>query len=213
MLSGSRTGNLSFSDDPAGQKTGYFLDQSENRQALKPYVKGAKVLDCFCYSGAFSLYSALYGAQEVLGVDSSRTAIEQARRNAVKNGLTKVTFEERDVLESLRAFGSAGQTFDVIIMDPPAFAKQKKDVPAAKKGYLEINRLALELLTKHGTLVSCSCSHYLDRSAFMKILDLAAVQAKRSCKLVEFRKQPKDHPVLAAVPETDYLKCAILRAQ
>ncbi len=196
-------------DVMAGQKTGLFLDQRENCRHLQGLVRGSEVLDLFCYAGAWSLHAAQYGAKHVTGVDVSATAIGQARENAHLNGLTdRCHFVAADVFDFLRE--QRGRRFGTVILDPPAFIKSRKHLEEGKKGYLTVNRRALEMVAPGGFLVTCSCSHHLDRASFLALIAQAAQQARRSVRLVEMRGQAADHPILPACPETDYLKCALL---
>jgi 23S rRNA (cytosine1962-C5)-methyltransferase len=196
-----------------GQKTGHFLDQKENHQALQGRVEGSRVLDLFCYSGSWSLHAAHYGAAEVTGVDSSPGALALAEENVRLNSLeTKCSFVRADVFELLRDLGRRGERYNTIILDPPAFVKSKKRLQEAIKGYLTINRRAMELLAPGGFLFSCTCSHHLDRETFLTTLRKAAAQATRTVRIVEIRGQSYDHPVLLNCPETEYLKCAVLQA-
>ncbi|MCR4434524.1 MAG: class I SAM-dependent rRNA methyltransferase [Clostridiales bacterium] len=195
-----------------GQKTGFFLDQKENRAAIKPLVKGAKVLDCFSHTGSFALHAAYYGAQDVLGIDISAHAVEFAAHNARQNGLEHICrFETANAFDKLRELDDQGQKFDVVILDPPAFAKTRSAVEGAVRGYKEINLRAMKIISSGGFLVTCSCSHHVDPDLFMDIIYSSAIDAKRKVRLVEYRGQAKDHPVLLASEETQYLKCAILQ--
>lgn len=195
-----------------GQKTGFFLDQKENRAALKPLVKGAKVLDCFSHTGSFALHAGYYGASEVLGIDISEHAVNCAAQNAKLNGLEDICrFEAANTFDKLREFDEAGTLFDVIILDPPAFTKTRGAVEGAVRGYKEINLRAMKIIKPGGFLVTCSCSHHVDPELFMDIIYNAAIDSKRKAKLVEYRSQAKDHPILLASEETEYLKCAILQ--
>ncbi len=197
-----------------GQKTGWFYDQRENRLAVRPFAQGAKVLDCFCHTGGFALNAAKGGASSVLGMDISEKAIEQCRANAALNGLEGAcAFEKADVMQELKKRTEAGEKYDMVILDPPAFAKNKKSVEPALKGYKEINLRAMQLLPPGGVLVSCSCSHHIEDEPFRVMLVDAARDAKRTLVLLEFRHQAKDHPVLMAMKETQYLKCAIMRVE
>lgn len=192
-----------------GQKTGFFFDQRENRLALKDYVKGKRTLDCFCYVGAWALSAARHGAAEVIGVDSSERAITLASENAQLNGLS-VQFRKADVFEELRAYEQQKERFGCVILDPPAFVKSRAKVREGIKGYKEINLRAMRLLEPGGVLVSCSCSHHIDQDLFREMLIDAAYSAGRQARLLELRSQARDHPVLLAARETQYLKCAIL---
>jgi 23S rRNA (cytosine1962-C5)-methyltransferase len=197
-----------------GQKTGWFFDQRENRLAVRQYSRGARVLDCFCHTGGFALNAALGGAASVLGLDISEKAVEQCRANAGLNGLEGVcTFEKADVMQVLKQKVEAGEKYHMVILDPPAFAKSKKSVEPALKGYKEINLRAMQILEPGGILVSCSCSHHIEDEPFRVMLVDAARDARRTLVLLEFRHQAKDHPVLMAMKETQYLKCAIMRVE
>ena len=195
-----------------GQKTGYFLDQKENRAALKPFVKDAKVLDCFSHTGSFALHAAYYGASEVLGIDISEHAVGFATNNAQLNGLDGTChFEAANTFDRLRDYYDSGEKFDTIILDPPAFTKTKSALEGALRGYKEINLRAMKIINSGGFLITCSCSHHVDPELFMDIVYNAAIDSKRKVRLVEYRSQAKDHPVLLASEETEYLKCAILQ--
>lgn len=192
-----------------GQKTGFFFDQRENRQALKDLVQGRRTLDCFCYVGAWSLSAARYGASEVIGVDSSQKAVDMAAKNAALNGLS-ARFVKADAFEELRRLEKERERFGCIILDPPAFVKNRAKVREALKGYKEINLRAMKLLEPGGVLVTCSCSHHIDEDLFREMLIDAAQSAGRQARLLEMRSQSRDHPILLAARETQYLKCAVL---
>jgi len=199
-------------DVTGGQKTGHFLDQKENHLALRGRVEGRRVLDLFCYSGSWAAHAARFGAREVIGVDISAGALALAAENARRNDLQSIcSFQRADVFDLLRDWGKAGEKFDTVVLDPPAFVKSKKKLPEAIRGYLTINRRAMELVAPGGTLFTCSCSHHLQREVFLDLLRQAAAQAGRDARLLELRGQSFDHPVLLACPETDYLKCAVLQ--
>jgi 23S rRNA (cytosine1962-C5)-methyltransferase len=206
---------LSFEVDVwEGQKTGFFLDQSENYRCLDGMVQGARVLDAFCYTGAWGLHAARYGAREVIGLDSSEKAVHGAQVNARQNGLASVfTILQEDVFDGLRRLYETKERFDCIILDPPAFAKSRQKVKEATRGYKEINRLAMMLLSSGGVLVTCSCSHLISQSSFRDILVSAAADAKRSFYITSWRTQGRDHPIDLAIPETQYLKCVILQVK
>ena len=206
---------LSFEVDVwEGQKTGFFLDQSENYRCLDGLVNGGRVLDAFCYTGAWGLHAARYGAKQVLGLDSSERAIRLARTNAERNGMGSLcTFIEEDVFGGLRRLQKAGEQFDVIILDPPAFAKSRQKVKDALRGYKEINRLAMLLLSPGGTLVTCSCSHLVSNEVFRGMLVSAAADARRSFRIMAWRTQGRDHPIVLEIPETEYLKCVVLQVK
>ncbi len=195
-----------------GQKTGFFLDQKENRAAIAPLCKGARVLDCFCHNGSFSLHAAKYGAKSVLGVDISEEALEVARLNAENNGLSDVvTFEAHNCFDHLRELTDAHEQFDVVILDPPAFTKTRAAVESALRGYKEINLRGMKLVRKGGFLVTCSCSQHVSPEQFRDMINQAARDSKTKLRLVENRTQGHDHPILPASPETQYLKCMILQ--
>lgn len=194
-----------------GQKTGFFLDQKENRAAIAPLCPGAKVLDCFCHNGSFSLHAAKYGAQSVLGVDISEEALEVARENARRNALDNVRFEAHNCFDLLREMTDAGEKFDLVILDPPAFTKNKAALQSALRGYKEINLRGLKLVRPGGFLVTCSCSQHVLTEMFQDMVNQAARDAKKRIRLVEYRTQGRDHPILPQSIETKYLKCMILQ--
>jgi 23S rRNA (cytosine1962-C5)-methyltransferase len=199
-------------DLAGGQKTGYFLDQRENRLALEGLARDARVLDCFCHTGTFSVYAARFGAREVLGIDVAGDALEMARENAARNGFDRVcTFREGNAFDELRDLDRAGERFELIILDPPAFTKSREALEGAIRGYKEINLRAMKLLPAGGFLVTCSCSYHMTESLFMEVLLDAARDVKRQLRLVEMRRQARDHPMLLASPETYYLKCFVLQ--
>ena len=195
-----------------GQKTGFFLDQSENYLALKGLVEGGEVLDAFCYTGGWSMHAAQFGAKEVTGIDQSEGALDWARRNALRNHLeSRCRFEAANVFDILTAYEKEGRSYDCIVLDPPSFVKRRKEVENAVRGYKEINLRAMKLLRPGGFLISCSCSYHLSQGRFREVLSDAAKDARRSLRLLSFQPQPKDHPILMALPETEYLKCAVLQ--
>ncbi|HEY5594601.1 MAG TPA: class I SAM-dependent rRNA methyltransferase [Nitrospiria bacterium] len=204
---------LSFEVDVwEGQKTGFFLDQSENYRCLEEWASGARVLDAFCHTGAWGLHAAKYGAKSVLGMDSSERAIHQAQANAERNGLGSVCrFIKEDVFDGLRRLHAAGERFDAVILDPPAFVKSRQKIKEAIRGYKEINRLAMLLLSPAGVLVTCSCSHLVGNEMFREMLVSAAADAKRSFYIADWRTQGRDHPIVLGIPETEYLKCVLLQ--
>jgi 23S rRNA (cytosine1962-C5)-methyltransferase len=194
-----------------GQKTGFFLDQRDNRRAAAGLFKNATILDCFCYTGAWALYAGRAGAASVLGLDSSARAIEAARHHAAQNALESVCrFEAADVFERLEEMGRLDMRFDCIILDPPALVKSRRHLGRGEAAYEKLNRLAMRLLSQNGFLVSCSCSFHITRERFWQIISAAARKARRECVILEWRGQSRDHPIPAAMPETSYLKCAIL---
>jgi 23S rRNA (cytosine1962-C5)-methyltransferase len=200
-------------DIQSGQKSGFYLDQRVNRREVASYCHGKRVLDLFCFSGAFSLNAARNGAVETLGVDSSAPAIELARQNAALNGIENVEFIVGDVLEVLQRLELEQRRFDVVICDPPKFARQAKDVEHALKGYLRLNMAALPVLKPDGILVTCSCSGLIGRELFTDLLGNVAEQSRRPIQILEQRGQAPDHPVSASCLETEYLKCVICRVE
>lgn len=194
-----------------GQKTGYFLDQKENRMALRRYCKDAAVLDCFANVGGFALNAACAGAKEVTALDISRLAVEEIIKNAEANSL-KVNAEACDVFDKLREYKKENKTFDVIVLDPPAFCKSADEVKGAYRGYKDINILAMKLLNKGGFLVTCSCSHYMTMPLFENMLTDAARESRRLMRFVERRAQCPDHPSRVGCDETLYLKFYVLQA-
>lgn len=195
-----------------GQKTGLFLDQRENHRALRRYVKGMKVLDVFCNAGGFALNALAGGAAFATAVDDSETALEMFRRHLELNNFSQSSVEivKGDAFKVLDSFRAEGRQFDVIIVDPPSFAPNKKSLPAAMRAYVEINSVAMRLLPSEGILVSASCSHHVESDNFVSMLQHAATSSGRKASLLELRGASADHPVLASMPETKYLKCAFL---
>ncbi len=198
-------------DIRGGQKTGLFLDQRENRVAAAALVRG-RVLDAFAYQGSFAMHLAPR-AEHVTLVDSSAPALEMARENGRLNNLTNLEFVRENVFAYLKAAVAAGQRFDGIVLDPPAFARNRGERTAAAKGYKEINRRAFQLLNPGGVLVTCSCSYNLSEPDFLGIVREAAADAHRQAKLIERRSAARDHPALLSLPESLYLKCFILEAR
>jgi len=194
-----------------GQKTGFFLDQKENRAAIAPFVKGKKVLDCFTHTGSFALHAARYGAAHVTGVDISEFACECARENAALNGFDNVEFVAANAFDFLKEQSAAGEQYDVVILDPPAFTKSRSAVEAAARGYKEINLRGMKLVKNGGYLITCSCSQHMLPNQFKDVVLDAAKDARVRLFQVEYRTQGKDHPILPAAPETQYLKCGIFR--
>jgi len=199
-------------DVEEGQKTGYFLDQKNNRAAIQSLCKGARVLDCFTHTGSFALNAGLAGSKFVLGVDASELGIDQAKENAKLNGLEKtVMFKCDDVFDLLPELERKKEKFDVIILDPPAFTKSKNSLKNAIKGYKEINFRALKLIEDGGYLATCSCSHFMTPELFAKTIGEAAKDAKKRLRQVEYRTQAADHPILWAADESYYLKFFIFQ--
>ena len=200
-------------DVKEGQKTGFFLDQKENRAAIAPFVKGKTVLDCFTHTGSFALHAARYGASHVTGVDISEYACECARENAALNGFEQVDFVAANAFDFLREKAAGEEKWDVVILDPPAFTKSRSAVAAAERGYKEINLRGLKLLRDGGYLVTCSCSQHMLPGQFREVIYAAARDAHVRLIQVEWRTQGRDHPILVAAPETQYLKCGIFRVE
>ena len=195
-----------------GQKTGFFLDQKNNRAAIQKLCRDRKVLDCFTHTGSFALNAGIAGAREVLGVDASETGIAQARENAALNGLEdRVSFLCADVFELLPELEARGEKFDVVILDPPAFTKSRSSVKNAVKGYREINVRGMKLIRDGGFLATCSCSHFMTPQLFEKTIGEAARGARRRLRQVEFRTQAPDHPILWAGDASYYLKFYIFQ--
>ena len=205
---------LRFVVEPlGGQKTGSFLDQRENRLAARAAANTTnrrRALDCFTFNGAFALHLASV-CENVIGIDISSDAVSAARRNAELNQIENVDFIEANVFDVLREMEAAGDRFDVIVLDPPAFAKNRASLKAAIRGYKEINLRALKLLNPGGVLITCTCSYHVSEELFIEILAQAAIDAHRRVHVMEKRSQASDHPGLVGVPETYYLKCVIAR--
>ncbi len=195
-----------------GQKTGYFLDQKFNRKAVASLCKGKKVLDTFSHTGAFGLNAFLAGAKEVVSVDISQEAVDQINLNVSLNkASSSIRTVCADVFDFLKQTEKNGETFDVIILDPPAFTKSAKDIKKAYGGYKEINLRAMKILNSGGILVTCSCSHFFDASTFYSMLDNAAKDAHKTLQILEKRFASPDHPVLSGYPKSEYLKCVIAK--
>ena len=201
---------VTFACDLAkGQKTGAFLDQRENHAAARRYASG-QVLDCFSYHGGFALTIADQ-CERVEAVELAPAAIEVARRNQALNSIPNVRFREGNTFDVLKEYDEAGRPFQMVVLDPPAFAKNRDSIPAARRGYKEINLRALKILTPGGFLLTCSCSYHVTEPLFLQILAEAAVDAERIITVVERRAQSRDHPILLTMPETHYLKCLIVK--
>ena len=194
-----------------GQKTGYFLDQTENRANIKNYVAGKKVLDCFSHTGAFGIHAAGFGAREVTSVEISHLAVEKIKENIALNGFNNIKVIEDDAFNYLDEAYNSGDRFDVVILDPPAFTKAKDTVKQAYLGYQKINTLGLKMLNPGGYLITFSCSGNMTADLFLEMLKNASRKAKKQVQLIEYRMQTKDHPMLLANMETLYLKCAVIR--
>ncbi|MGA8027818.1 MAG: class I SAM-dependent rRNA methyltransferase [Bryobacteraceae bacterium] len=204
-----RMNGLSWQADLlSGQKTGVFLDQRENYLAARGYATG-RALDCFAGTGGFALHLASV-CESVEAIDSSASALEIARANANGNSLANVSFHEANVLEYLPGLVSARRTFEIVIVDPPAFTKSRSALEGAARGYKEINLRALRLLQRGGILVTCSCSHHMSEARFLEVIAAAALDCGKQLRVLERRTQARDHPILLTVLETHYLKCLIL---
>ena len=195
-----------------GQKTGYFLDQRENRECIKKYVKDSLVLDCFTHTGSFSVHAAGYGASKVVAVDISETAIQMAKTNLELNDpVCDCDLIEANVFDVLRSYEKERTKFDVVILDPPAFTKSKSSVESAVRGYKDINLRGIRILKEGGYLITASCSHHMKEDIFINVIESALEDAGRSARLVEVKTQAKDHPILMGVPETKYLKFVVMQ--
>ena len=198
-------------DVARGQKTGFFLDQRENRLAAAALCPGVSVLDAFCYTGAFAVQAALAGATQVTGIEVSGEAVALAKRTADLNGVgDRCAFTAANAFDELRRLVSVHAQFDVVILDPPPFARGRESVPRALAGYKEINLRAMKLLRPGGILITCSCSHHVGEAQLLEVVAAAAADAPRAARLIESRGPGRDHPVHPAMPETRYLTCLIL---
>ena len=200
-------------DIKTGQKTGTFLDQQENHRKMKDYVENKTVLDCFSHIGGFGLHAASFGASSVACLDISEHAVSQIKHNAELNHLTNVTALKKDVFMALREYQEKNESFDVIVLDPPAFAKKREDTKKAYQGYKEINLQALKLINPGGTLVTCSCSHFMTPELFMSMAKDASKDSKRMVQMIDFWIQGRDHPMHIASDESLYLKCIVLNVK
>lgn len=195
-----------------GQKTGYFLDQQDNRRAIQHICQGADVLEAFCYTGTFSLHAAHYGAKKVLGLDISEYAVETARKNALLNGYEDICkFEAVNAFDVLKNWGKEGRKYDVVMLDPPAFTKSRANIDKAVTGYKEINLRGMKLTKPGGFLVTASCTNLVTPEMFLKTIEAAAKDAKRKIRQVTWQTQASDHPILWHVPNTQYLKFLIVQ--
>jgi 23S rRNA (cytosine1962-C5)-methyltransferase len=194
-----------------GQKTGFYMDQRNNRQAVARLAHGRRVLDGFCYTGGFALHAAKAGAEEVLGIDASEPALALARENARLNGLERVEFIAADVFDELARLAATGRMFDMVILDPPKFARARHAVPEALQGYRRLQTLALRLLAPDGILVMCCCSGLVTQDMLEETLAQVSAKAGREIQILERRGQAPDHPVAVSCPESNYLKCLICR--
>ncbi|TDX00407.1 class I SAM-dependent rRNA methyltransferase [Dinghuibacter silviterrae] len=195
-----------------GQKTGYFLDQQDNRRHIQHIVKDADVLEAFCYTGTFGVHAAHYGAKSVLGLDISETAVAQARRNAELNGLAdRCRFEAVNAFDALKTWTKEGRTYDVVMLDPPAFTKSRENIQKAITGYKEINLRGIKLVKPGGFLVTSSCTNLVPPDLFLEIIALAAKDARRQLRQVTFQAQSSDHPIIWGMENTEYLKFLIVQ--
>lgn len=201
-----------YVDIENGQKTGYFLDQQDNRRELQNIVKGADVLGAFCYTGTFELHAGFYGAKSVLGLDISANAVKQAEENAVLNGLQDIVkFQAVNAFDALKAWAKEGRQYDVVILDPPAFTKSRETIQKAITGYKEINLRGMKLVKKGGFLVTCSCTNLVPPDMFLEIIGLAAKDARRELRQVTYQAQASDHPIIWGLDNTYYLKFLIVQ--
>lgn len=197
-----------------GQKTGYFLDQQDNRRAIQHIVKGADVLGAFTYTGTFEIHAAHYGAKSVLGLDISANAVEQANKNAALNGVhDRCRFETANAFDVLKQWGKDGRQYDVVMLDPPAFTKSRETIQKAITGYKEINLRGMKLVKPGGFLVTSSCTNLVNPEMFLQIIDMAAKDARRKIRQVTFQKQASDHPIIWGMENTEYLKFLIVQVQ
>jgi 23S rRNA (cytosine1962-C5)-methyltransferase len=197
-----------------GQKTGYFLDQQDNRRAIKNIVKGADVLGAFTYTGTFEIHAGAYGAKSVLGLDISANAVAQANKNAELNGLSHiVNFEVANAFDVLKQWGKEDRRWDVVMLDPPAFTKSRATIEKAITGYKEINLRGMKLLKKGGFLVTSSCTNLVNPELFLKTIDMAAKDARRKIRQVVFQTQSPDHPIIWNLENTQYLKFLMVEVE
>jgi 23S rRNA (cytosine1962-C5)-methyltransferase len=195
-----------------GQKTGYFLDQQDNRRAIQHICQGADVLESFCYTGTFSVHAAHYGAKKVLGIDISETAVKTARNNAVLNGLDHICqFDAVNAFDVLKVWVKEGRRYDVVMLDPPAFTKTRENIQNAVIGYKEINLRGMKLTKPGGFLVTASCTNLVSPQMFLDTIAMAAKDARRTLRQVVWQTQAADHPILWNIPTTQYLKFLIVQ--
>ena len=194
-----------------GQKTGYYLDQRDNRAAVARYASGKRVLDAFSYSGGFGMYCGRAGAAEVECVDASEAALNLARRNAELNDLHQITVTQGDVFHTLDKYATEGRKFDIIVLDPPKFARNRAAIPNAMQGYRRLHQHAMKLLDREGILVSCCCTGLISHAEFEDLIVQVALDSRRDTQILERRGPAADHPVSAACRETGYLKCVVSR--
>ena len=210
----NENGHRFYVDVENGQKTGYFLDQQDNRRAIQHIVKGADVLGAFTYTGTFEIHAACYGAKSVLGLDISANAVLQANSNAELNGVQDICrFEAANAFDVLKQWGKEGRQYDVVMLDPPAFTKSRETIQKAITGYKEINLRGMKLVKPGGFLVTSSCTNLVNPELFMQIIDMAARDARRKIRQVVFQTQSADHPVIWGMDNTQYLKFLIIQVQ
>jgi 23S rRNA (cytosine1962-C5)-methyltransferase len=203
-----------YVDLEKGQKTGYFLDQQDNRRAIAQIAEGADVLGAFCYTGTFEIHAAHYGAKSVLGLDISASAVEQARENAALNGLQDTCrFQEINAFDALKQWAKEEKRWDVVMLDPPSFAKTRDNIQKAISGYKEINLRGMKLVKPGGFLVTSSCTNLVQPDLFLDIIDMAAKDARRRLRQVCFRAQSADHPIIRGMENTNYLKFLVVQVQ
>ena len=203
-----------YVDIENGQKTGYFLDQQDNRRTIQHIVKDADVLGAFTYTGTFEIHAACYGAKSVLGFDISANAVEQANKNAALNGIAdKCRFETANAFDVLKQWGKEGKQYDVVMLDPPAFTKSRETIQKAIAGYKEINLRGMKLVKPGGFLVTSSCTSLVNPELFLEIIDMAAKDVRRNIRQVTFQTQAGDHPVIRGMDNTEYLKFLIIQVQ
>ncbi|MEM8711052.1 MAG: class I SAM-dependent rRNA methyltransferase [Planctomycetota bacterium] len=207
-----RDGDLRYDVDiTGGHKTGHYLDQAFNRRQAAQDAEGKRVLDAFAYDGLFGIHAALAGATEVVCLEQNKAACQRIMVNAERNGVAdRVRVEKVDCMKDMRGRAEAGERYDIVIIDPPAFARSKKEVEGAARGYVELNRRAIDLTDPGGTVVSASCSHNVSAEEFVRLIAKAAHGARRDVWLQDLKKASPDHPHLVTLPESDYLKCAFL---
>lgn len=194
-----------------GQKTGYFLDQQDNRRAIRNIVKGADVLGAFTYTGTFEIHAAHYGAKSVLGIDISANAVEQANKNAALNGLDNICkFEAVNAFDVLKGWAKEGRQYDVVMLDPPAFTKSRENIQKAITGYKEINLRGMKLIKNGGFLVTSSCTNLVNPELFLQTIEMAAKDARKRIRQVTFKAQASDHPIIWGMENTNYLKFLIV---
>ena len=202
-----------YVDVENGQKTGYFLDQQDNRRSIQHIVKGAEVLGAFTYTGTFEIHAAHYGAKKVLGIDISESAVRQATQNAELNNLKNIQFQTANAFDLLKQWSKEERKYDVVMLDPPAFTKSRETLQKAVTGYKEINLRGMKLLRSGGFLVTSSCTNLVSPELFLEIIEMAAKDARRKIRRVLFQTQSADHPIVSTIEATQYLKFLIIEVQ